>query len=175
MRQVSDQLYVRKLFVLNLTRINMFIIAYMYHSTSGLISLMWVLCTFILPQHLLALISIFCVYPLIILQFYLIYTIRVEVISKNSFLQHLAGYFQWDMKYESLEIIFMFFVTYNFIYLISLQYDCIQNKNKDKNGLLDFFKLRIQKNYSKKWQTLFLILKYIQYVMLASLFLQSYS
>lgn len=66
-------------------RLNMFVLAYMYHTEVSFINVMWVIISFILPDELILLVSSVVMVPILSWEFVLIYGSRIPIVSDTYF------------------------------------------------------------------------------------------
>ena len=108
--------------VLNTARILLTLMAYTYHSETGLINIGWVIISMLFTERLTFIFSIFVMLPILFLQFVLIYGGRIPLIKEKPFFVEYAGDFQWEMYLPTLEQSLMFLVIICFCMMIA----CVQ-------------------------------------------------
>ena len=87
-----------------MTRLNLFCLAYVYHTFAGIFPLLWIICSFTLPARLVLLLSTLVMAPVFTAGFFIVYCSKIPLVSdteffKSSVIKHLA----WDMENPILE------------------------------------------------------------------------
>ena len=117
----------------------MITLAYMYHSSAGLVCLCWAIASFILDLNTILFISIVVMIPILSLEFIFIYSSRVPKIKNTTFFMEFGKYFRLNMSYPMVEQFFMLLTLLLFYMMIAIYVKRIDNK-KQENGLIRFFK-----------------------------------
>lgn len=81
----------------------MVILAYMYHSSAGLVCLCWAIASFILSFNTILFISLVFMIPILSLEFIFIYSSRVPKIKNTTFFLEFGKYFRLNMSYPMME------------------------------------------------------------------------
>ena len=63
------------------SRLNMFILSYMYHNELSFVNVLWVLASFVIPDQTFLLISSFVMIPILSWEFVLIYGSRIPIVQ----------------------------------------------------------------------------------------------
>ena len=152
----------------------MFVLSYTYHTYASLISIIWIVFTFVFPQEIVFLFSAVVMLPIIFIQFMMVYGIRLPVIKDRPFFKNYGNIYIWDMASETIEQSLMYCVLLCFFMFPSC-YAMISLGNS-KNKLLAFFETRcLEPKYSNKWKYIFFSMRYIQSLMLGFLFFRGFS
>jgi hypothetical protein len=147
--------------VLSAARLNMFILAYMYHSQVSFINVMWVLLTFMIPDEFVLLLSSVTMVPILTWEFVLIYGSRIPVVSDTYFFKTFGKYFLWKFCYPVLEQSFMYINLLTFYMMISC-YHMLSQRGDKENSLIHFFKKRVSDpRFSSNWKLVFFSMRYI--------------
>lgn len=72
--------------VMNMARIEMFTIIYIYHCPLNLVHLFWLLSTFLLSDENVFMLSMYSILPVLMYEFLFIYAIRIPVVKDTSFM-----------------------------------------------------------------------------------------
>jgi len=72
--------------ILQMARLEIFIIIYVYHCPLNLIHLFWLLMTFLLSDDNVFLLSMYSMLPVLIWEFLFIYAIRIPVVKDTTFM-----------------------------------------------------------------------------------------
>mmetsp|Transcript_21580 Transcript_21580/g.33241 ORF Transcript_21580/g.33241 Transcript_21580/m.33241 type:complete len:403 (-) Transcript_21580:1545-2753(-) len=156
--------------ILWLSRVFMFILSYMYHSEVSFVHVMWIILTFILPVNATFFFSILVMLPLLSWEFIFVYGIRIPVVNETYFFETYGSYFSWHMRVSITEQTFMFLTLALFYMMISCLM-IVVDQDKE-NSLLKFFKKRINDpRFSNTWKIIFFSSRYIQSIVLLTLFL----
>ena len=81
----------------------MFVLSYTYHTYASLISIIWIVFTFVFPQEIVFLFSAVVMLPIIFIQFMMVYGIRLPVIKDRPFFKNYGNIYIWDMASETIE------------------------------------------------------------------------
>jgi hypothetical protein len=157
--------------VIQIARLEMFIIVYLYHCPLNLIHLTWLLLTFLLSMENVFLISTYSMIPLLGYEFVFIYAMRIPIVNETWVMTTFGAYLQWEMQSRMYEQTFMFITLLTFIMMPSCL-TTIHSRTSKTNGLLEFFKVRLNNPlYSQLlWVSVFFSLKHIQMLVLLFLF-----
>ncbi len=101
------------------TRVNLFCLAYTYHTFGSIFLLIWTLCSFTLPEKFVIFFSAVVVAPIFTVGFFIIYCSKIPVISTTQFFQTPnVRYLAWKMKNPILEQSIMYFTLAIFFMMI---------------------------------------------------------
>jgi len=89
--------------VLFVAQINMFLLAYGYHSSAGFFNLCWLIFSLIMPTTSTLFLSIVVMIPILSWEFIFIYCGSVPKISKTTFFENYGKYFRFNMVNETIE------------------------------------------------------------------------
>lgn len=144
--------------------------AYLYHNLIGLLHLTWILLSFIFSAKATLLLSAVFMVPFYTFEFIMVYGGQLRVIKDVHFFKKYGEYFVLDLKRPILEQNLYFLNLLLFYMTIgSLKYTF---DNSSSGTLGSFFTERIRDPASSViWRFLFLILRYIQSLVLIILFL----
>jgi uncharacterized membrane protein YqaE (UPF0057 family) len=78
-------------------RILMLAFSYLYHSDASLVNITWIVLSFIFPETTVFLTSGFVMLPILLIQFVLVYGIRLPIVKDRPFFQNYGRMYAWDM------------------------------------------------------------------------------
>lgn len=84
--------------MLNLSRFNLFILSYQYHSAASFINLLWVVSSFIFGMETVFFISSFLYLPLLTWEFMMVYASDLPKVQDTWFVQEFGPYFDWNYR-----------------------------------------------------------------------------
>jgi len=89
--------------VLWLSRVLMFAFSYLYHSDASMVNITWIVLSFIFPDTMVFLFSGFVMLPILLIQFVLVYGIRLPIVKDRPFFQNYGQMYAWDMASQTIE------------------------------------------------------------------------
>jgi len=81
----------------------MFILAYAYHSSYGLINLVWLILSFLLSTQNTLFLSVVVMIPFLTWEFLFIYCSRVHRIKNTTFFESYGKFFMFNMWNDAAE------------------------------------------------------------------------
>lgn len=156
--------------VLWVSRFNMFIIVYMYHSNISFMNLIWIIASFLLPMHWSFFISIWFMIPLLSLEFLFTYASRIPIVKDVEPFLTYGQKFKWEMKNPVLEQSLMFGTLVMFYMQLSCYF--VSRDVAEESYLMEFFRKRItDPRFSNTWKVVFFATRYIQSLALLLMFI----
>jgi hypothetical protein len=132
----------------------------MYHSYASLVSIVWIVFTFVFPDEIVFLFSAVVMLPIIFIQFLMVYGIRLPVIKDRPFFQNYGKIYVWDMASDIFEQSLMYCVLFCFFMFPSCY--ALISHGEQKNKLLAYFEKRcLEPKHSNLWKYVFFSMRYI--------------
>lgn len=94
--------------VLWMARVLMFAVSYLYHSEASMINITWIVLSFVFPETTVFLTSGFVMLPILLIQFVLVYGIRLPIVKDRPFFQNYGQMYAWDMASQTIEQTLLF-------------------------------------------------------------------
>jgi hypothetical protein len=153
--------------ILWLARIGMFTMSYTYTSFPGLLHLLWVILSFILPEEWTYIISIIVAVPLLSFEFLIIYCSKIPVIGEADYFGRFKGELAFEMKRPVLEQALMY-VTLVVFYAMNSAL-IIKRRMPKENSLIVFFSKRVSgEGSSGIWRGLLYLVEWVHIPILAA-------
>jgi hypothetical protein len=145
----------------------MFAISYTYTSFPGLLHLLWVILSFILPEEWTYFFSIIVAVPLLSFEFLVIYCSKIPVMGEADYFGRFKGELAFEMKRPVLEQALMY-VTLVVFYAMNSAL-IIKRRMPKENSLIVFFSKRVSgEGSSGIWRGLLYLVEWVHIPILAA-------
>lgn len=146
--------------VLTIAQINMFLMAYFYHSSAGFLCLFWLMFSLIFKPVTTRFVSVLVMIPILSWLFVFIYAMRIPGVRDLPLFRTTGKYFEVKLANDSLEQFLMIVTLLLFYSMISSYIKNIDSTNVE-NFMMAFFRKRVR-NKKYLWMVVFLASRYVQ-------------